>query len=223
MFRKIVQSTPLRILIRDTFNDQAWELVPRPASILIKEKDEDDYRLHRIIILPPHGHTADHVNEMNPHPEARRAKIAIKGGIREGKSGFSVLKQVLKYCYLDGRDVDTVGDHPYVKITQGLEKYHETVKSTKETFFVVRENGAGFYHNLINISNDWLVLSLEKELRLPKKMDIELPLSGLDEDKRISLRSLMRAVQVKGDGIFTEHPDLVKVVTALSHISLCLP
>jgi hypothetical protein len=123
---------------------------------------------------------------------------------------------------LDGRKVGTVvGNHPYVKITQRMKNYHEAVKSTKELFFVVRENGVGFYHNLINISNDWLVLSLDKELRLSKKMDIESTLAALNEEKQIPLRSLMRAIQVKGDGIFTEHPDLVKVVSTFEpHIAM---
>lgn len=221
MIHRIIQSPPLRFLIRDKFRDQDWELVTRPASFLIKKMNEDDYKLHRVIIMPPYGHTADHADEMNPHPEARKAKITVKGGIREGKVGFSVLRKVLKYCYTDDREADTVGIRPYVKITQRLKNYHEAVKSTKETFFVVRENGVGFYHNLINISNDWLVLSLDKELRLSKKMDIESTLAVLNEEKQITLRSLMRAIQVKGDGIFTEHPDLVKVVSTFEpHIAM---
>jgi hypothetical protein len=217
MIHKIIQSSPLRFLIKDIFDNLEWELVTRPASFLIKEKSEDDYKLYRIIILPPHGHTADHVNEMNPHPEARRAKITVRGGVREEKTGFSVLKQVLKYCYLDGRKVGTVvGNHPYVKITQSMEKYHEVVKSTKETFFVVRENGVGFYHNLINISNEWLILLLEKELRLSKTMDIESRLEGLEEDDQQSLRKLIHAIKAVGDGIFTEHPELVNTISELS-------
>lgn len=96
MIHRIIQSPPFRFLIRDTFRDQDWELVTRPASFLIRELNEDDYKLHRVIILPPHGHTVDHADDMNPHPEARRAKITIKGGIREGKVGFSVLRKCLK-------------------------------------------------------------------------------------------------------------------------------
>ena len=221
MIHQVIQSYPLRYLIREKFRKNEWVLITRPASFLIKATKESDDRLQRIIVLPPHGHTADHANELNPHPEARRAKITIKGGVRNGKTGFSSLKRVLKYCYLENRDVETLNSHPYVRITPGMKKYHEFIKSTKETFFVVRENGIGFYHGLINLSDDWLVLLLDKELRLLKSMDIESTLLTLEEHEQNLLRNLLLAIEKKGDRVFVEHPDLVNAVSMLKpHVAM---
>lgn len=221
MISQVIKSHPLRYLIREKFRQNEWMLITRPASFLIKAIKESDDRLQRIIILPPRGHSADHEDELNPHPEARRAKITIKGGVRYGKTGFSILKQVLKYCYLENRDVETLDSHPYVRITPELKKYHEFIKSAKETFFVVRENGIGFYHSLINLSDDWLVLLLDKELRLLKSMDIESTLLTLEEHEQNLLQNFLLAIKKKGDRVYAEHPDLVNAVSKLEpHIAM---
>ena len=215
MITDIMHSYPVRFLIKTTFKDQDLEFVCRPASYLLKKKDEGDHKLQRIIILPPHGYTADHIDELNPHPEVRQAKISIKGGIREGYNGFSILKNILKFCYLQGRNAETIGGHLSVRVSSRLLSYREAVKSSKESFFVVRENGFGFYHSLINLSTDWIVLLLDKELRLSKRMNIEATFLGLDTKSSNSLRVFMQAIQTIGDSIFTEHQELIQAVTAL--------
>ena len=102
-----------------------------------------------------------------------------------------------------------------------MKKYHEFTKSTKETFFVVRENGVGFYHGLINLSDDWLVLLLDKEMRLSKSMDIEATLLTLEEHEQNLLRNLLLTIEKKGDNVFAEHPDLVNAVSRLEpHVAM---
>lgn len=193
-------------LVRDTvhrlFQNKQTELIKRPASFILKLKHEPEEKVFRIILLPPNGYTSNNVDETSPHPEMRRAKIAVKGGIKLNKSGFSILKNVIRYQYYTNRDIKIVNDFPYPKI--GGTNYKEKLISTKEKLFVVRENGVGFYHNLVNLSNEWILLVLEKELRLQKEPNIEQMISTYTLKDQKVFHTLYTNILRYGDVIFEQ-------------------
>lgn len=191
------------------------EVIHRPASMLIKQKFEDTDIVQRIILLEPFGFTADKKNELNPHPEVRQAKIIIKGAIRANKSGFSTLKNVVLYSYLKNRGGKTEPDSTYIEIKPGLSKYREETKSSKDHFYVVKENGQGFYHNLINLTEEWIVMVLQKERRHQKVMDMDSVLIGLSEPERKIVVRWIDSVIKSGDAIFKKKAKIVNALLSL--------
>ena len=103
----IIVSTPVRIIVKNIFHNDEIEIVERPASYIIRLKKEPEDKINRILLLPPLGFTANAIDETNPHPEARKAKIEIKGAIRRNKQSFSLLKNVIKYQYYTKRNIST--------------------------------------------------------------------------------------------------------------------
>jgi len=83
------------------------EIVERPASFSIRLKKEDLHIINRIILLPPHGFTADKINLLSPHPEARRAKIKILGKIKPENKGFAPVSKEVKFIFSLFREVPT--------------------------------------------------------------------------------------------------------------------
>ena len=193
-------SQPVKETIRQLFQKKEIEVIQRPASFILKLTHEPEEKVFRIILLPPNGYTSNNVDETSPHPEVRRAKITIKGGIKLNKAGFSILKNVIKYQYYTSRDIKIVNDFPYPKI--GGINYKEKIVSAKEKLFVVRENGVGFYHNLVNLSNEWILLVLEKELRLQKEPNIEQTIRTYSLNDQKVFRTLYTKILRYGDKIF---------------------
>lgn len=208
---EILNSPQVRRVIHQLFKKQAVEVIKRHASSILKLKHEPEERVFRIILLPPHGYTSNKQDETSPHPEVRRAKIEIKGGIRPEKSGFSILKNILKYQYYSKKDIKIDNNLPYPKI--GKQHYRELIKSAKETFFVVRENGSGFYHNLINVSNEWIMLVLDKELRLQKTPDVESVVRELSRNEQKIFLTLYKHILRHGDEIFNKNKGLINKVS----------
>src|SRR3989338_10209852 len=151
-FQEIINSPIVKATLKSLFDDKEIEIIHRPASFIIRLKNEPDDRISRIILLPPQGFTSDKIDETNPHPEVRKATIEIKGGVRPGKSRFNPLKKCIKYQYYADRSVRITEDKPYPKV--GDKNYKEDLKSSSQKFFVVKENGTGFYHSLVNSSNE---------------------------------------------------------------------
>lgn len=207
---EIINSSLVKKSVKLLFIDQKTEIVERPASFIIKLKNEPEDKIFRIILLPPKGLTSNEIDRLSPHPEARRAKIEIKGGIRLNKKGFSLLKNVIKYQYYTVRDIKITGDEPYPKI-KGI-NYKELIKSSKEKFFVVKENGSGFYHNLTNLSNEWVLLILEKELRLQKLPTLNKSLKSLTKNEQKIFQSFYKKVLLYGDGVFKDDDKLINKV-----------
>src|SRR3989338_5148136 len=154
--KEIINSTPVKTILKNLFLSQKTEFIRRPAALIIRLKNEPENKIFRVILLPPGGFTANKLIETTPHPEARKAKIEIKGGVKPNKSGFSLLKNIIKFQYYTVRNIKITGDEPYPKT--GGQNYQEEIKSSKQKFFVVKEDGTGFYHSLINISEEWLLL-----------------------------------------------------------------
>lgn len=208
--KDILNSQLVKNRIKILFHNQETELIERPASYILKLKHESEDKIFRIILLPPKGFTGNTIDETNPHPEARKAKIEIKGGIRPDKIGFNFIKNILKYQYYTVRNVKINQDEPYPKING--QNYKEDTLSSRRKLFVVKENGMGFYHSLVNMSNEWLLLILEKELRLQKIVKLEPLFDKLDKNQQKSIVTFYEKVLQHGDGIFKKESDIVKTV-----------
>lgn len=206
-FSEIRSSSQLKRVIQTVFGIKKVELIQRPASFIFKLEHEPEERVFRIILLPPHGYTSNEKNRTSPHPEVRQAKIEIKGGIRPEKSGFSILKNVFKYQYYTKRDIKTGTSLPYPKI--GGKHYQERTKSSKEKFFVVGENGSGFYHNLVNLSGEWLLLILDKELRVQKNPDVKSAAQFLPKKDQKTFLTLYKQILIHGDELFERQKSFI--------------
>lgn len=212
---EILNSELVKGTIKDIFGDSDIEVADRRAYYMIKLKNEESDKVTRILLLHPKGYTTHDITETSSHPESRREKITIKGGIRPNKTGFNLLKNVIKFAYYTKRKIETYEDRPYVVIDKNNPYYKEEIKSSRETFFAVKENGEGFYHILINLSDEWLLLILEKELRLQKEMDIKSKIKDLESDKQKAILELIETTENIGDKIFNEHNELVDRVLEL--------
>lgn len=190
------------------------ELLRRPASFVVRSLDEAEDRITRVLILPPNGCTANTRTELNPHPEVRRARITVMGALRPGKRGFSRIRDVVRFARFTRRSVPIVDNVPNATCDPTNPDYLEVLKSSGETFLVVTESGDGFYHNLLNVSSDWVLLVLEKQLRSGKNMDLAIPLRSLAPGLRRDCESLIDAVMKRGDEIFQDS-SLLRIVDAL--------
>ena len=140
--KDILNSTLVKSTIKTLFKNKEVEVIKRPASIIIRLQKESEDKVTRIILLPPKGFTANEIKETNPHPEVRKAKIEIKGGVRPNKAGFNNLKDIIKYQYYTVRNVKITSEILYPDVNG--ENYREELKSSKQKFFVVKENGVDF-------------------------------------------------------------------------------
>lgn len=221
-YQNVIKLIPLNFLIKNLFGNKKTEIIKRPACFIIKAKEESDGILKRIILLPPHGYTANKINEMNPHPEARMAKITIKGGVRPNRRSFSLLKDFIKFVYSTKRDVPTKKNEPYAKMDSTRNDQTEEIKSSKDIFFVVKENGVGFYHNLINLGDDWAVLVLEKYLRSGKELDLKHQIKKLNKKSQNLVKLLFDKIKLCGDKIFEKEKQLITDLLKLD-IKIIIP
>ncbi len=193
--------------------------IERPAAFVLRRKDEGDQRhLKRLILLPPHVYTANTVNETCSHDEAESAKITIQGAVREGKHSFSKIKDCLLVAAFNRCSRVSALDEPY--LTFSLEEQDPELQLTRHSageppFHVVKPNGEGFYHNLINLSEDWLLLQLDKTLRPQKQVDLTQHLRLLQDEQSRLLSQLYDAIVEHGDGVFRNNLPLVNAVSSL--------
>jgi hypothetical protein len=209
MSRNLIQNKIISNLTQKIFPEGNIEILERPHSFIIKDKSEHSNKIKRIIILPPKGYTANSIDELNSHDEVRKAKITVKGSFRDGKENFSLIKKCLKFAFLPTRNAVTQSDVPYALISQNQKIYKEKILSSKESVYVVKENGEGFYHNLISLSDEWLVIVLDKELRSGKKMNIESKLGSLTLVEKRLVQKLMEKVHKYGDELFEKDKNLI--------------
>jgi hypothetical protein len=216
MKEEVTKYPVVKNTINNLFRDQETELVNRPASYIIKLKDEKKDKIVRIIILPPKGHTSNKLDETSPHPETRKATVLIKGGIKQDNKNFSVIKNAIKFSYYLTRDIEVVANYPYAPVNRENKNYKEEIKSSREKFYVVEENGKGFYHNLINLSSEWILLVLEKELGFQKNVNLENKTRNLPKNKQDLVKKFVEVVKMKGDKIFDQGAGLVNDVAKFS-------
>ncbi len=201
-FYEIKQSSLFQKTLKKFFGEKDYEVVVRPACFFIRLKSEDAGFIKRVIVFPPHGFTGDKIGLLNPHPEARKERIKILGKINPTKKGFRPLVEEIKFDFSLTRSIPTKETSAYAKFSK---KYCKTqVKSWKNWFYVVKETGWGNFHSLINISNEWVVALLQKELTDQKKINIKPYLEKLPQTKASKLRAALHKIEHTGDKIFDD-------------------
>jgi hypothetical protein len=167
--------------------------------------------------MPPRGFTANEIDQMNSHDEADFATIEIKGAVRTDKNSFSKLKGCLLVASKNENGSVSELTHPYLTFDMAEQGGSELtlVKHSSGTapFAVVKNDGFGFYHNLINLTDDWLVLKLYKRLRPQKSVELEKHLGSLSDEEIQAVTNFYQAVTKYGDGIFKNaHKEVDRVL-----------
>ncbi|MBI1301217.1 MAG: hypothetical protein GC137_06095 [Alphaproteobacteria bacterium] len=207
----------VKALLRNTVGDDP-DVIVRPASFFFRKKDEDEREMHRVILIPPAGYTADAPNKMNSHDEAERATIEVVGGIRVGKRGFSRLKDALLFAGKNENGKTSELDKPYMVYSiddPDPDLVLSRHSSGEPPFHVVKPDGFGFYHNLTNTSGDWLALKLHKICRPMREVNLTPHLQGLEEGHANALKRLYQGILLHGDGVFEHMPSAVHNIEAI--------
>lgn len=202
---EILASRVVRQEIERLFGNKSIDIVDRKTSRVIRLGDEPLDTVTRIVLLPPGGSTAgeysgelhDH-DRFSPHPEALSAKVTVRGGVAPGRTGFRKIDRAIKFAYFTKRDVD-VGEKDY---------YKEQFKSSHTPpFSVVKPDGYGFWHTLVNMSNEWVLLVVEKRLAAQSPLDVEKIIASVPPEKRGHVRQLVSEIRVHGDKVFLGNGD----------------
>lgn len=212
-----VLSAPImRTSVNNILNGKPVNLVERPGAYVLSAEKEPADSCRRIIILKPRGFTSNSLGELSSHPEAREATIEIKGAARPEKKGFFTIKNCVEFVhrYKDGVEIKL--DYPYASADGAFRE----LKTSKTRFKVVKHNYYGFYHNLINLTDEWLVLVLNKKLNAAKQIDYSLLGAGGERQEK-SLYTFAKWVKDIGDEVFERTPEVVDHVYSLDpHVSL---
>ncbi len=214
---EILSSPIVENTLEGVFHKKPFHIIERPGSFVIILKEEPADRVTRLIILKPNGYTANHPQELSSHPEAREATLEIKGAVGAGKKGYNLIKNCVEFVYYPTRQAETISSFPYAKADNAL----RLVKNSRTKFKVIKSSGYGFYHNLRNLTDRWLVLVLNKKLDLSKEIDYGLLDACSGEEKR-ALLEFHGLVTEKGDMIFKENRTAIEKITSLSP-KRCLP
>ncbi|MBI1300568.1 MAG: hypothetical protein GC137_02820 [Alphaproteobacteria bacterium] len=190
-------------------------VLKRPASFMIKAKEEDERDIKRLIVLPPRGHTSNQINQTNCFQGVEKATIQFRGAVRPDKKAFSKVKDALLQVSFDRSARVSEIDRPYLEID--LDNPDPELKQTLHTshnapFHVVKPNGEGFHHALINASDDWLVLELHKVMGPQREPNMEWALSAAQAEHADTLRNVHDEIIRIGDKLFDARPDLVQKV-----------
>jgi hypothetical protein len=214
--KQIIESPLFKKVIKQLFQSNEYEIVERPASFSIRLKDESPEMVKRIILLPPHGFTADKIILLSPHPEALNAKIRILGKIKPQNKGFIPVHKEIEFIFSLIREVPTEKDSSYSDYSKFSKEYYTNqLKSWRSWFYVVKDNGWGNFHNLINLSSDWTVLLLEKKLTDRKKISIDKFLKQLPISRTKELENILKQIEKNGDKVFKD-TSLVKKLLAFN-------
>ncbi len=207
--------------LQNIFDNQPHQVVKRKSSYVIRLKNEPNDHIKRIIILPPNGSTAgeysgllDNHDKLSPHPETLEAQATIRGGIAPGRLGYRRIDRAMKFSYFSKPKVNFTKDSP-----------KEEYKSSHiPPFKVVKPNGYGFWHNLCNQSNEWVLLILEKKLVASNPVTLDKTIKLLAPDKKAKISELIEKIKTQGDQIFKkklnpldnlERIDIKYIVSAL--------
>jgi hypothetical protein len=212
----ILSAPVMRTTVNNVLGRQPYEIVERPgAYVLALEKEPADH-CKRIIVLKPNGFTSNSLAELSSHPEAGEATVEIKGAARPMNKGYFPIKNCVEFAYRDKDGVKIRPDYPYAAARNAIRE----LKTSRTRFKVVRRNYHGFYHNLVNLTDEWLVIVLDKKLNLAKQINYSL-IEGVGKKQRGVLRCLADGVMSNGDGIFKSDPDVVERVCSMNpHTSL---
>ena len=193
-------------------------VVRRPTTNVVKREEETDRQVDRLIVLPPKGHTANRINQTNSYAEVERATIQVHGAVRSGKRGFSKVKDCLLRVSFNEASLVSRLEKPYIEfdLDDPNPSFEKMIHSSGEApFHVVKPDGMGVYHSLINLKDEWLVLELHKVLRPRREPVLEPFLHGMPRKQADLLREVHAGIVEFGDELFAQRPDLIEAVMAL--------
>jgi len=209
-FQEIIKSSLFKETVKKFLGGENFEIVVRPACFFIRLKNEDTKFIKRIMVFPPHGFTGDEIDLLNPHPETRKARVKILGKINPFKKGFKPLIREIRLDFSPIRNIPTEKTSLYSRFSK---KYCQSyLKSWKNWFYVVKENGWGNFHSLINLSSEWVIVFLEKEFIDQKNINITPYLKQLSNTKADKLEQDMEKIKNIGDLIFKEKTFVSKIL-----------
>ncbi len=219
-FDEIYNSALLKETMKHEFGNDPIEVINRNStSFIIKNRKETGNEINRILILPPKGCTANSTEVLSCHPEVRYATVLFKGVIKQKNNGYFKISDGLKFSYYLTRSA-MVDDHSEAKVDYGNDLYKEKLKSSNENFYVVSEDGEGFYHNLINVTDEWLVLVLKKFLSEQKPLKTEKLLSKWDAEEKKLFSQFLEELKQHGDSIFFENTKLIESILNIKLVKL---
>lgn len=208
-FQEVLDSPLLQATIKRYIGTDDIDVVPRPLCYILRNKTENKKVITRIIVLKPHGYTADALNLMNPHPEAYKARIKILGKVDPSKKGYKPCLDVVKLNYSNTVKIPTQKSSAYAVFSESFGG--SKLLPWKNWVYVVKKNRWGDFHNIINQSNEWVVVLLEKWLVDQKSIVIDSYLKKLPAKQAEKLKRNLKIIQVAGDEIF-ENEKLVEEV-----------
>lgn len=209
----------VKTLAQEVCGDERM-IVERTAMFMVKAPEEDERNINRLLIFPPKGYASNQPNLTNCFQGVERATIEIKGAVRDGKRSFSKVDNCLlvpsyheisRISDLDKPYLNFDIDNPDPNLTL------ETHSSHKPGFHIVRPDGTGFYHTLINLKDDWLVLQLKKILRPQKAPNMQKHYRIMQDQHIMVLNSFYDGIIQYGDKLFSENPDLIQTVAKMPH------
>ncbi len=216
LISEILSAPVVHGTVNNVLGSEPYDVVERPGSYVLSLKKEPSDHCKRIIVLKPKGFTSNSLDELSSHPEAGEATIEIKGAARQANKGYFPIKNCVEFVYHDKDGVDIQPYYPYASAGGALRE----LKTSRTRFKVVKRNYYGFYHNLINLTDEWLVLVLNKKLNLTKQVDYSL-IESAGKRQKATLYSFAGAVKKKGDDIFKSERAVVEPVYSLDpHASL---
>ena len=207
---EVLSAPVVRATINNILGSGPYELVERPGAYVLSLQKEPADRCKRVIILKPKGFTSNSLDELSSHPEAMDATIEIKGAARPAKNGYFPIKNCVEFVHYDKDGAETTPDYPYASADGAFRE----VKTSRTRFKVVKRNYYGFYHSLVNLTDEWLVLVLSKRLNLSKPVDYSL-IEGLGKRQRNAFYALAEDVKKNGDGIFKEDAKALRRVYSM--------
>lgn len=208
-FEKLLNSPLMKETIKHELGKDV-EVVKRKSNMfIIKAKVETGHNVKRILAIAPEGYTSNKIDYLNCHPEARNATILVKGGIRPENNGFIKLKDAIKFSYYLTKNIEGITDFSEAKINYESELYRESLKSSNEKFYVVKNDGEGFFHNLINLSKEWVILILNKELNDEKKLMYQDLINKMNPEEKKLASSFVTQLKKEGDSLFYSYPELI--------------
>jgi len=208
-WKEILSSTLLQKTIRGFLDQGPTEIIHRPACFFIRNKKEDKELIKRIIIIPPRGFTSDEMDLLSPHPEARTVKIRILGKLDPSKKGYKPIKAEVQFNFSITRNIPTESFSAYARVSKGYTA--SRYLSWNNWVYVIKESGWGNFHNLVNLSDEWIIIYLEKELADQKKIDIKIYLSKLSQLRAKELQLILSQISEEGDESFNNKTLLKKL------------
>ena len=208
---EILSAPIMQATVRNVLGNEQYNIVERPGTYILTLNEEPKDYCKRIILLKPQGFTSNNLNELSSHPEASEAVIEIKGAVRPQNKGYFHVKNCVEYIYLNKDDVKTSPDYPYANAEGAMIE----IKTSRTKFKAVKRNYYGFYHNLTNLTNEWLVLILNKKLNLSKQIDHSI-IENSGKMQRRSLQDLIDKVSEEGDSVFKNNPAVVERIYSMN-------